>query len=252
LQVAPGVAKDLPAERVNGSDESATGSPCALPQLCRRLRVVCERTNRRGFDRPIVEEMAETGSERPGLAGPGGSDDPSRSRGVVGGGGLVGSESPIDQLLSRYRLEASQRHGLSVHGGIARVDRPPGPAVDPCGGSVGQEDVGGTSFGGSDRCGLDRPPPLEFSAPTVVAVGPHKEVEPFEGEEESGTDLVGTAALDLGKTESGGIDTEFDDDTFPARPGPMKTVDRRIRIGERRLIDEYERRPFPRFGNGCA
>ncbi len=131
-----GFSENLPSERVHGADQGTVCRSCPLPQLCRRLRVVCERTDRRRFDRPIVEEMAETGSERPGLAGPGRSDDPCRSRGVVGCGGLVGGESPIDQLLSRHRLEASQRHGLGVHDRIARVDRSPGTTVDPCGCSV--------------------------------------------------------------------------------------------------------------------
>jgi hypothetical protein len=139
-----------------------------------------------------------------------------------------------------------------MHDGFAGLYRPPGTAVDPSGGSIGEEDVGGTSLSGSDRCRFDRPPPLEFTSAGVVAIGPYEKVDAFEREQEGGPHIVGVPAIYLGDTESGGIDTEFDDDAFPTRPRAMESVDRCFRFRKRRVIDKDKRRPFPRLGNGCV
>ena len=224
LRLSTGVAKDLPPEGVHGSDKGPAGRPRSLPQFCCRLRVVSKGAERRRFDRPIVEQVPETGREGAGLARTCRSDDASRtepwlaaaawsgaSPPSIGAWALAGSSRPrvtVSACTIASIVSIGPRGPPSIHAGVpsARKTSAEPPSVAPIAGR------------------LDRPPPLGCPAPCVIAVRPYEEVEPLEREDEGGTDLIGFSVLDLGRSERRRVDAEFDDDRFAGDPGVMESL----------------------------
>ncbi|GAC1596287.1 MAG: hypothetical protein NVS3B21_19980 [Acidimicrobiales bacterium] len=143
---------------------------------------------------------------------------------------VLGRERPrLDRLAVYDRVSPERRMGHIK--GATRT------AVHERRSTVRQDDVGRPASDGTEAAGFASPPPDRFVATGVPVVGPHQELEAFDGELEVGADLPGLPVLQARCAQQARIDGELDDYRLASQPEVVEDVDGWARCPQRLVVD---------------
>ena len=247
---------DPQAGAVEGSDVRPFGREypgAPLLHLIGRPGVVGQGTHGARRGSTVGDEMTQPFGQHPRLAGAGRGDHPGRP-GVVahsgqlvrcklGCGGTVGSRCQ-PSFLGTPAVDDT-RSGCEGRW-IGRS------AIDIERRAIGEDDVGRSLLGDAESrestCGLPAVPPDRLTAPGVVGIGPHQELEPLHCELERGRQAVDGTVVPLGSPQCVQVRRQLDHQRPSIEPRLVERSDHRNGVCQLGIADPHPLARHPRVG----